>query len=362
MKHLPSLYGLRAISILMVILAHYRLRYHLAIARPLGFFFDGQLGVNVFFVMSGFLITKLLLAEEVNTGKISLPGFYRRRVIRIFPAYYFLLIVYVILQLVDLIHLSKGSWITSVLFVKYLYMTDHETDHFWTLSVEENFYLLFPLCLVYWRRHIDRLLIGGILVVALIRLICYRYHLLLYGLDQNIFMRGDALLTGCLFALHEEKAKAIAATIAKKISAAFCVLMILLLLYGLSMLDSWNYKYGLHLNLILMPFGGTTGTAANFLIGFLLVFSMNNKNGWYFFLNFPVMEYIGKLSYSLYLWQQIFILSLYSVPALHAWPVSLLASFAAANFSYYLIEKPFMRWGLPVRRPAKIPPGSSLVR
>ncbi len=345
MKRLPSLYGLRAISILMVLFAHFQLKYRLSIPFPYNFFCDSQLGVNIFFVMSGFLITKLLLTEELATGKISLKGFYRRRVIRIFPAYYFLLFVYLILQLVDLIHLSKGSWISSVFFVKYLYMTDQETDHFWTLSMEENFYLLFPVCLIYWRKHIDRLLIGGIILAALIRLVCYRYQFLPYGLNQNIFMRGDALLTGCLFALHEEKANAFIAAIVKKTSAARCVLLILLSLYAVYALDSWNYRYGLHLWFILFPFGGTTGTIANFLIGFLLLASMNEKTGWYSFLNLPVMEYLGKLSYSLYLWQQIFILCLPSVQALHLWPVCLLASLIAANLSYYLIEKPFMRWG-----------------
>jgi peptidoglycan/LPS O-acetylase OafA/YrhL len=345
MKRLPSLDGLRAISILMVILAHFQLKYRLRIPFPYNFFCDGQLGVNIFFVMSGFLITKLLLAEESVTGKICLKGFYRRRVIRIFPAYYFLLFVYLILQLVNLIHLSKGSWLSSIFFVKYLYMTDFETDHFWTLSMEENFYLLFPVCLIYWRKHIDRLLAGCIILVALIRLVCYHYNFLPYGVNQNIFMRGDALLIGCLFALHEEKATRVIASVVRKTGAAGCVGLILLGLYAMYALDSWNYGHGLHLWIILFPIGGTTGTIANFLIGFLLLASMNEKTGWYSFLNLPVMEYLGKLSYSLYLWQEIFILCLPSVRLLHYWPVCLLASLIAANLSYYGIEKPVLRWG-----------------
>jgi len=101
-NHIPSLNGLRAISILMVVASHlYRHNFlpdNVLVRSIRLWFFNGALGVNVFFIISGFLITGLLIGEKENYGKISLKKFYLRRTIRIFPAYYFLLIVYSALQ------------------------------------------------------------------------------------------------------------------------------------------------------------------------------------------------------------------------------------------------------------------------
>src|SRR6476659_7374830 len=122
-KKLPSLNGLRAISILLVIASHYVMYYfnvnHVPLDDTLVSFNLGHLGVNVFFVISGFLITSLLLREEEVAGNISLKNFYARRTIRIFPAYYFVLIVYGVLQLLHIISISKTSWITAITYTKY---------------------------------------------------------------------------------------------------------------------------------------------------------------------------------------------------------------------------------------------------
>src|SRR3954471_9615667 len=100
----PSLYGLRAISILLVLFFHFDFGFpsipgSLQWAKPFfDLLHDGQMGVNIFFVISGFLITSLMLQEEEAYGKVSLKDFYLRRTLRIFPAYYFLLLFYAVLQ------------------------------------------------------------------------------------------------------------------------------------------------------------------------------------------------------------------------------------------------------------------------
>jgi len=99
--YLPSISGLRAISILMVIIVHATIHGNFKIFKISKIAFtlktilgNGNLGVNIFFVISGFLITYLLIEEEKTQGKISLRSFYLRRILRIFPAYYFLLLFY----------------------------------------------------------------------------------------------------------------------------------------------------------------------------------------------------------------------------------------------------------------------------
>jgi peptidoglycan/LPS O-acetylase OafA/YrhL len=125
----PSIGGLRAISVILVIIFHLNLQQHIfhnlekypLLAPILSFLQDGQLGVNVFFVISGFLITSLLMEEERLNKAISLKGFYIRRTLRIFPAYYFLLFVYLLLQLDGIIKLLIPF--APFCFLQFLYMS-----------------------------------------------------------------------------------------------------------------------------------------------------------------------------------------------------------------------------------------------
>ena len=112
--YFPSIDGLRAISIIMVILNHLLSNFkevsnilfsNIILKSIFRILSDGQLGVNIFFLISGFLITSILLNEELNS-EISIRNFYIRRTLRIFPAYYFLLLVYFILQYFNFIILS----------------------------------------------------------------------------------------------------------------------------------------------------------------------------------------------------------------------------------------------------------------
>src|ERR1700710_2420018 len=149
-NQIPSLGGLRALSILIVLAGHFVEAGYVTINRNslLYNFFDSGFGVNIFFVISGFLITTLLIKEEIANKEISLKKFYIRRIIRIFPAYYFVVLSYFLLEFCfHLIHFSNISWLTTLTFTKYLSPDfDWLSAHFWSLSVEEHFYLIFPLC------------------------------------------------------------------------------------------------------------------------------------------------------------------------------------------------------------------------
>jgi peptidoglycan/LPS O-acetylase OafA/YrhL len=146
-RNIPSLDGMRAFSVLLVLVGH---ETSSVLGRlPIGLFRNGALGVNVFFVISGFLITHLMLGELDATGWLSLKNFYIRRAFRIFPAYYAYLAVVGVLSLA---HFYPVDW--KSLLGAATYTLDYFPmplpwilAHSWSLCAEEHFYLLWPACI-----------------------------------------------------------------------------------------------------------------------------------------------------------------------------------------------------------------------
>lgn len=146
--YIPSLDGFRAISILLVIFGHLIINQLLpaplySILKEVSF---GELGVRIFFVISGFLITYLLLKERSKNGGVNLKAFYIRRLLRIFPVFYFYL------GIVAILNFSLGFQVPSLYFLSAaLYIQNFSPwgsswliGHSWSLAVEEQFYLLWP--------------------------------------------------------------------------------------------------------------------------------------------------------------------------------------------------------------------------
>jgi peptidoglycan/LPS O-acetylase OafA/YrhL len=153
-KYFPALDGLRAVSVVIVLLSHVRQQWNTdANAEGLFTHLNGAMGVTVFFVLSGFLITLLALREEAATGALNLRAFYLRRAFRLFPVYYLVLGVYVVLVLVLHFDPRREAFIHALPY--YLgYM--QEVPHFfsgqsapfeisWSLGIEEKFYLVWPI-------------------------------------------------------------------------------------------------------------------------------------------------------------------------------------------------------------------------
>ncbi len=149
-RYLPALDGLRAFSVLAVIGFHAELPY----------FRGGFLGVEVFFVVSGYLITQLLLEEQRKTGRISLPQFWLRRARRLLPALFVLLLAALALSLTvapDALSGTRGDCAAALFYVSNWWQVIHHHSYFmdverpplllhlWSLSVEEQFYLVWPL-------------------------------------------------------------------------------------------------------------------------------------------------------------------------------------------------------------------------
>jgi peptidoglycan/LPS O-acetylase OafA/YrhL len=205
----PALDGLRGVAIALVVSWH-------AFGWPV----RGFLGVQLFFVLSGFLITTLLLQEWQRTGSISLPSFYRRRALRLLPALAVLLLTYVFAQVVrevfDPHSLALGVALRSALIAAF-YVTNVAQaagvvlpvplNHLWSLAAEEQFYLLWPFLLVgALRRGVPRRLVEAGLVIGIVLVALQRLHLSLgdasrarlhYGPDVSF----DAILIGCLLGI-----------------------------------------------------------------------------------------------------------------------------------------------------------------
>jgi len=299
----------------------------------------GFIGVGVFFVLSGFLITTLLLREEERTGSISLQLFYLRRALRLFPALWLYLLV------IGLIWLSGGlpdhpwhSLVSSLLYVRNFVGRGHETGHLWSLAIEEQFYLLWPLVLVGLpRRNRLRLAIalGGLVSVTLWRVCAARAGLVSAG---ALYIRSDFRFDGPLFGC----ALALALRVAPRAvtwSNSTALRSGLLAVAGTAGIAAW---VGLRLNYLVYP---GTDTTVVCLLGVMLILSQIGARGrgsdW---LAWRPLVMVGQVSYGMYLWQQLFLgPSTQGFETIRAFPVGLLATFAVAVTSYWCLEKPILR-------------------
>ena len=338
--YIPVLDGLRALSILLVLLSHSTIY-----DQPTPWLLEmgihcGETGVAVFFVISGYLITSLLLKEEKKNGRISLSGFYTRRVLRIFPAYYFYLLVIGTLSFSGTIpRLPVPDYVASFIFVRNLVGHAHETAHLWSLALEEQFYFLWPSILVFVRPPQRlRITIGIIIAISVWRSTLVALSAVDVGaLYMRTDLRFDSLLVGCVLALlrADNGFRERIAQFQHWPGASVC---------GPALLAGWvTYIHRL-------PGGGalaTLGTAL--LIAFVVNWLLENPTSIIDrLLSVPVLLFIGRLSFSLYLWQQLYLGPALKIGTIRSFPFSLVAAIASAGFSYFLVERPFLalkrRW------------------
>lgn len=337
-KRIPVLDGLRGFAILLVV-AHHQL-----IPVPLS---GGFLGVDLFFVLSGFLITTLLVEEFDAAGSISLRRFYTRRVLRLAPA----LLLYLLVSLIVVLRTDPAQFKTSLQLVglSLVYMTNWRmafspsptldpTAIIWSLSIEEQFYVLWPpvlFALLFFRVK-RRYLITGLAVVIL-GVMVHRYllwnegvnlHRLYYGTDS----RADAPLIGCLialipFRLFEGASRRVVQTISFVAILAFAIMV-----YELDFSSPFLYRGGYTLVAILAALMTWTVTVAP-AQPFAAVF------GW------SPLRWLGKISYGFYLWHWLML----KTTTFYAWfgaadPwVRFLVTIGVSAASFYVIEMPFNR-------------------
>lgn len=349
-ERLPSLDGWRAVSILLVIGAHCRQveGFPPTWTRAFVWLFDGDLGVRCFFFISGLLITWLLLREQRSTGAISLRDFYARRVLRIFPVYFAFLFVLFVLTLTTDFRQQRTTWIGNLTFTTNFTEREWTSAHLWSLAVEEQFYLLWPICLVIAlsssqpHRWVALGLAAAVVTAPVVRVLTYMSH---HGLgpfspiifpEYSFFNYFDSIALGCAAAFVMIQSPRVLDTLKNRASAWAAVAALLILVpYVLQRL----FLAGK----IMVPLAQTMQNAG---LGILILQSIRLPSAApYSFLNFRLMQWIGVLSYSLYIWQEIFC-TRPAVFGITGWfpgfPTWILFAFAVAIASYYGFERPLL--------------------
>jgi len=333
---LASLDGLRALSISAVLLGH------LAGTRRFPAFLTSvihndrvdiaAIGVGVFFVISGFLITGLLIAEHERSGTISLPRFYLRRTLRIFPAYFVYLAVVALLNARGVVDVSRSDFVHAVTYtMNYAPHRGWQLGHFWSLATEEQFYLLWPaVVLLAAPRRAFRVAVAVVCLAPLVRLAegAMLGHAAGDYVGTTFETTADTIAIGCVLALSRD-----ALWSRPRYRWAVETPWVAPLLLVLAVLIGLRYRPGILL--------GTTLAS----IAFMLVIDRSvrlPKSRFGLILNSPILVYVGTLSYSIYLWQQLF-LNRSSTSVLTMFPLNIVFALMAAAASYYLVERPFLR-------------------
>jgi peptidoglycan/LPS O-acetylase OafA/YrhL len=350
---LLSLDGWRAVAIFIVLGNHSTF----AAGFPIGlkpffyWFFDGGLGVRFFFVISGFLITWLMILEKDKNGSVDLRKFYIRRGLRILPVYFAFLGVLAGLQLIGFLKQNWISWVGNLTFTKDFFVGDPFSGHLWSLSVEEQFYLIWPSIFVLLVRMTKiqlatKILVFVISVVPFFRLFGASYpgrFGSLFGI-QSPLLCFDSLAFGCGCAiLYAHKSETIERYFkTRPVSTVIAAGMLILfpqIVTNLEQIQVQNYT----LNFVMIEFGNSL-QALGFSI--LLLHSVVAPGwGFYRILNWAWIRQIGILSYSLYIWQQLFWRPPENWQLNHVWWMGLwiIPLFVIAAISYYGLERPFLK-------------------
>ncbi len=311
--------------------------------RPFRIPRGGGFGVDAFFVLSGFLITALLLSDEANNGRVRFAAFYRRRALRLLPALVTFALIYLVYEWAT--SLPRAHEPSSMLSVVFYYSNTwlHRVPmspglgHLWSLAVEEQFYVVWPLCLSLFlglRRRLTptvATLVSAIVFIAVRRAYMWDHGTTWLPLYTRLATRGDALLVGCLIAQLWVRRKLPRRGIQ---IAGWIGLCYFLYLVRVGASDSFLYR------------GGYTLIAVS--IGFVLLAVLETR--WVFnrFLTLSPLRAIGRVSYSTYIWHLPIFVAVqrygggWRPPVQAAVALGLVA--LATCGSWFLVERPFLKW------------------
>ena len=334
----PCLDGLRAVSIALVLIEHGAMTAGFPHTGTLGGVVGnlGGIGVDIFFAISGFLITLLILRELRRAETVSLRGFYTRRFLRLMPAAAVFLLTVFVLQRMGHVHMGGRNWLHVMTYtVNFDPRPAWETGHLWSLSIEEQFYLAWPVALLLlgpWRAGVTA---AAVVVAApLIRLVMLRVHPHDMGrFDTWTPLRVDCIAAGCVLALaagnpgFQARART-SGRVATVMIAALAVAVLASTMIG-TRVAAYNVILEESLRAV--------------VIAALIWLSINHSgSAWGRLLERTPLVLAGALSYSLYLWQQLFLGPHRGGTAMRL-PLALACAASAAVASYFLIERPFLR-------------------
>jgi peptidoglycan/LPS O-acetylase OafA/YrhL len=336
---IPSLDGLRAVAVLLVIFNHLGVPY-----APQG------RGVLTFFVLSGFLITWTLLRESEGCGNVSIRDFYIRRGLRIFPAFYIFAVLHLAVTWSMNGKLSASAWADYATAFFYVANYRHAISphqhqylgHTWALSIEEQFYFIWPWVLSFFQRDLRRLthiLITIIVAADIYRIVLFfKFHVARTWLNFTFDSRLDHLLVGCLLAvmLKRDVLSHFWEFMTSRIWISLVIFGLIVASIALDAHYGLAYKYGV--TFVIDPL----------LTAILLVQVIAFANTWAWgWLNWSATRYIGRISYSMFLYQGVT-----NYWAVHIFKdrsrfvvvaVALSLALLLGSMSYYAVELSFLR-------------------
>jgi peptidoglycan/LPS O-acetylase OafA/YrhL len=340
----PALDGVRGIAIAIVVAFH-----------AFGWPGEGTLGVDLFFVLSGFLITTLLLEEHEATGAISIRGFYGRRARRLLPAVFVLLTPFLLLAVVAAA--TTGS-LRSPLFVGLASALTYTSNvvvaadpsavpagmiHLWSLAAEEQFYIIWPLLLLILIRSGGARLVGRVLVVLLMVAVVYRLQLLFRGASiERLYYapdtHADSLLVGCAVGYFFARGRLpVWIRSSARMRETASVVTLTLIIAAVCLLEYVPQR--LAYETLLLP------TAFAFVAGGFIVCVVTGETVVARGLSVRPVIFLGRISYSLYLWHLPLLVAFSGVDREVGVPTVAAVALAVvfASCSRRFIELPFLR-------------------
>ncbi len=306
----------------------------------------GFLGVFLFFAISGLLICSRLLDEERAVDRIHVKSFYVRRAFRILPAALLYLAVVGALGSFHIIRVDLKAWLASLFFFNNYYSAAARdvtlslpTNHFWTLSVEEHFYLVLPFILVFFKKQ-RVLVLGALSALFMTYTIVEQSVPALYRSTGGEYgdVRTEVVIVSLFFPAF------LAVLLANTSFRLWCERWVTPLFAFVGFAVLWVIlHFSLHVLALkaLVPLG----------FPFLILSTVLHPGSFLGrALEVRPIRFLGRISYSLYLWQQIFFIGEHEPAAgmlsvLQQWPISIGATLICALGSYYLVETPLIRIG-----------------
>ncbi len=339
MTHIKGFNALRAFSVALVVLTHLDLSEWIPgtdfVMTRVWPMISGDFGVQVFFVLSGFLITRILLNEREKRGKISFRNFFARRFIRLLPPLLLFFTLIGIANLFGYLTNAKES-ILYAIFYAYNYVPHHlysfEMGHLWSLGVEEQFYLLWPFVLTIFSKTGKLVFFILVLVAVCCGVILFYKE---FSVSDSYFVKrwfipaSCPILVGCLGAVLNHVSFSNVQRLMQHKAAITAIILL-------------TYSFPLYAPVFFIPLGIFVQSIAVITLLLLIVHSQETKVVQA--LEFRPIAYIGIISYGIYVYQGFF---LRTGGGSELWfqqfPANILFTLTLAVLSYELIEKPVLK-------------------